>query len=1045
MKKLLSGILGITMFASMLSGLAAAQSRHTYEYVLPAEYISFDFNDDYDVIIAQDKNEKYALYDYNGKKLSGDYDYMVFSDRWFIWAKRDGVDYILSNGGGLVHTFDKRVIGITDYFVLVNLSDANNDGRPMRYYEGEFAICNTNGEQRAVRSYDNHVRPMSFQWGLEFTDAKEAGFDGLMVFHDNGKYGAINEEFETVIEPEFEFIYKFFRGVAIARKDGKYGIIDKSGNTKVDFVYDEMLQIPEGYLVSKDGLYGVISSDGTVILDAALKYKPEKLYPEYKLVEVSAENTREDREQYNNLYGLVDYDGNIVLPVEHTNIRGIGDDRISANKAYDKGGVYDLDGNEITDFKYRMISTYSDGIAFGSGVDSSGEWFNEAINTNGEVVFEPDDYSNGYRNGLALVNNEKLIDHKGNAIIDFSENDNISITSTYFWENSGDKMIMITSGNYHGLIKYIEEPEWDYEYIDFENVKTFVEKENGWVFTTLDDKEFYIDREGNVTNDRVGVTGFNQYFDSYTKNTILYDNHNNKITEFLNEDYFVNESFKDYIAVVSNDVWENKTLRIYCKETGELTLNTKLSEYLYSNINGSGTVNIFDDGTFICCTDDFKLGISDVYGNIITKPEFDLLRKYKDRYFGYKDGAWGYYNSDNSLIKSLDLLEPETFGDSEYVILKNGKISTVCDYDLNPLLEINDYIVREIPCSGAVLLCKSDSATGEPSALMNINGEMIISDSYYIGYLGNGLFNNGNRDDNGKIIRIDGKVIAENCNYITEVGDNGTIGISTDNFEGYINTDGEKVLELMDGYLVQGAFSGGLAPVVKNDIYSRYGETAYINEQGKIMLAPTDKTWYKGGKFGNGIFEVGIALGKAGTQGKNLVRCVFNEPSDWAKESVETAINLGLLSDELQSRYRKNIKRQTFCEIVYELSFIKEATSQPQSFTDTKNEKIEHLAGLGIINGVGEGLFAPDSFITRQEAATILSRIAGFAGMTVDSSSDLFADDAEIADWAKESVYKMKNSGIMNGMGENTFAPAGSYTTEQAIATIVRLNNQINE
>lgn len=34
-----------------------------------------------------------------------------------------------------------------------------------------------------------------------------------------------------------------------------------------------------------------------------------------------------------------------------------------------------------------------------------------------------------------------------------------------------------------------------------------------------------------------------------------------------------------------------------------------------------------------------------------------------------------------------------------------------------------------------------------------------------------------------------------------------------------------------------------------------------------------------------------------------------------------------------------------------------------------------------------------------------------------------FADDAQIAEWAKESVYVCRSAGIVHGMGDNHFAP----------------------
>nr|WP_283243556.1 S-layer homology domain-containing protein [Feifania hominis] len=43
-----------------------------------------------------------------------------------------------------------------------------------------------------------------------------------------------------------------------------------------------------------------------------------------------------------------------------------------------------------------------------------------------------------------------------------------------------------------------------------------------------------------------------------------------------------------------------------------------------------------------------------------------------------------------------------------------------------------------------------------------------------------------------------------------------------------------------------------------------------------------------------------------------------------------------------------------------------------------------------------------------------------------------FADDAQISDWAKDSVYFMAANGIMGGMDNNMFAPKNVTTKQQA-------------
>lgn len=101
---------------------------------------------------------------------------------------------------------------------------------------------------------------------------------------------------------------------------------------------------------------------------------------------------------------------------------------------------------------------------------------------------------------------------------------------------------------------------------------------------------------------------------------------------------------------------------------------------------------------------------------------------------------------------------------------------------------------------------------------------------------------------------------------------------------------------------------------------------------------------------------------------------------------------------------------------------------------------ILYLLKVKIVNGVSETEFNPDGEITRQEAAAMLMRVyKNYAEAEKISGEVKFSDDEEIASWAKEDVYSINSLGIMQGVGANSFAPADSYTREQSVATIMRM------
>lgn len=101
---------------------------------------------------------------------------------------------------------------------------------------------------------------------------------------------------------------------------------------------------------------------------------------------------------------------------------------------------------------------------------------------------------------------------------------------------------------------------------------------------------------------------------------------------------------------------------------------------------------------------------------------------------------------------------------------------------------------------------------------------------------------------------------------------------------------------------------------------------------------------------------------------------------------------------------------------------------------------IERAYHIGIVNGISETEFDPNGNITRQEAAAMLMRVyKNYAEFEDDRIDFVFSDDGKISDWAKEDVYNINALGIMQGVGENIFAPLDGYTVEQAIITFWRL------
>lgn len=167
-------------------------------------------------------------------------------------------------------------------------------------------------------------------------------------------------------------------------------------------------------------------------------------------------------------------------------------------------------------------------------------------------------------------------------------------------------------------------------------------------------------------------------------------------------------------------------------------------------------------------------------------------------------------------------------------------------------------------------------------------------------------------------------------------------------------------------------------------------------------------------------------------------------PSSWAVGEVEEAKHLGYVPANLQENYTKPITRAEFCALAVNLyESEKGVIADRMEFDDTDDVNVQKMGALGVVNGVGNNLFAPDAQLTRQQAATMLARLANAMGSPLPEGSVEFADAGEIASWAYTQVGQVFAAGVMNGVGNNTFAPAKSYTREQAILTVLRLSKAL--
>jgi len=168
-------------------------------------------------------------------------------------------------------------------------------------------------------------------------------------------------------------------------------------------------------------------------------------------------------------------------------------------------------------------------------------------------------------------------------------------------------------------------------------------------------------------------------------------------------------------------------------------------------------------------------------------------------------------------------------------------------------------------------------------------------------------------------------------------------------------------------------------------------------------------------------------------------------PSSWAIADVNTAISKGIVPANLQSKYAHAITRAEFASLavaLYEFHMHTVIIGRV-NFSDTSDVSVEKAAAIGVVNGIGNNMFNPNGTLSRQQAATMLARLAEVMNSPLPKHTSSFADSRSVASWAAEAVGQMQASGIMGGVGNNMFSPTGTYTRQESIVTILRLLNHV--
>lgn len=198
----------------------------------------------------------------------------------------------------------------------------------------------------------------------------------------------------------------------------------------------------------------------------------------------------------------------------------------------------------------------------------------------------------------------------------------------------------------------------------------------------------------------------------------------------------------------------------------------------------------------------------------------------------------------------------------------------------------------------------------------------------------------------------------------------------------------------------------------------------------------------------DGVFTASLSGAAAGTISVSCggvtqeisVRVAFeftDMRGHWASEFVKELYEAGIVTGVTDTEFGASLsmKRGDFVLMLYRAAG-QPAVSGSAGLEDVAADAyyadaVAWAVANGITEGKGEGTFAPDDTLTRQEGFTFLYRALDVLGADfVEGDTallDSFADGASVAEWARSATATLITNGVVEG-SESGLNPAGSLT-----------------
>lgn len=161
----------------------------------------------------------------------------------------------------------------------------------------------------------------------------------------------------------------------------------------------------------------------------------------------------------------------------------------------------------------------------------------------------------------------------------------------------------------------------------------------------------------------------------------------------------------------------------------------------------------------------------------------------------------------------------------------------------------------------------------------------------------------------------------------------------------------------------------------------------------------------------------------------------------WAESQIVEWVNKGYIKSYGNGTFRPDspITRAEFMAIVNRAFGFKDMM-QSLNYKDIKKtdwfyEDVAKAVKAGYMNGSGNNIL-PESNITNQEVAQVISRLLKLSAPSGFDITAKFKDSASISKWSLDAVKAVASKGYMKGYNDQTFKPTRPITRAEAVAVL---------